>query len=350
MTSKERSLRILNHQSVDHLPLYDNVVNDAVIEYYSGETLTVENGQRVVPLALDNLLDATRWIVFYPQKEEIRTLPDGSFYQQKRWTSWHTQKEPMTVESAYRLLHSWLEEEANRDIEKSVQEFDAYVGELGNVRDTFKNTFLFGNSMFKTGIMTYAYFGLEVFAYLMADHPDLIDDYIRIGNAGRLEVIRKSRRAGEFPAIFMCDDFASKNGPLFSPSYLRKNFFPYLEQMVDAYHQHGVKFMFHSDGNLMPVLDDLVATGIDGLNPLETIAGMDIKEVRRRHPDLILIGGVDCSQLLAFGTPADVRRVTRQVMQDGAPWLFPGSSGEMHNNIPLDNVKAMVEAVHGFTP
>lgn len=52
MTAKERSRRILNHQSVDRLPLFDSVVNDAVIEHYSGEPLTVENGRRVVVKAM----------------------------------------------------------------------------------------------------------------------------------------------------------------------------------------------------------------------------------------------------------------------------------------------------------
>jgi uroporphyrinogen-III decarboxylase len=65
---------------------------------------------------------------------------------------------------------------------------------------------------------------------------------------------------------------------------------------------------------------------------------------------LILLGGVDCSQLLAFGTPAEVHAATLQAMRDAGPWYFPGSSSEIHNNIPVDNVKAMAEAVHSFTP
>jgi uroporphyrinogen-III decarboxylase len=254
----------------------------------------------------------------------------------------------MTVDEAAKQLRQWTDEEAGKDVEKVAKEMDDFIGELVRLRDSFQNTFLFGNYWFKTGIGLYAAFGLEIFSYLVADYPELLDDYLRIGNEVRLKIIRKSKRAGEFPAIFMCDDIASKNGPLFAPSFLRRHFYPYLEQMVDAYHQHGVKFMFHSDGNIMPVLDDLVAAGIDGLNPLETIAGVDIKEIRRRHPELVLIGGVDCSQLLPFGTPSEVKKATRQVMEAGAPWFFPGSSSEIHDNIPLDNVKAMVEAVHSF--
>ena len=351
MTSKERTLAILNHQPVDRLPFCDCVVNDAVFEHYAGEKLTVENGRRVVLKAMDNFLDATRWIIMFPQKEETLNLPDGTIIEQRRWTAWHKKKCELTEDDAVQMLRAETEEEANRDVAKAAQEFDAWIGgNLTQLRHDLKNTFLFGNYWFKTGVMFYAGIGLELFSYVVADHPEVLDDYLAIGNRTRLEVIRRSKRAGDFPAIFMCEDIASKNGPLFSPEFLRQRFYPYLEQMVDAYHRHGIKFIFHSDGNLMPVLDDLVATGIDGLNPLETIAGVDLKEIRKRYPELVLFGGIDCSQLLPFGTPDDVRQVTRQAKEDAGPLYFPGSTSEIHNNIPLDNVKAMIETVHAFQP
>ncbi|NQU11279.1 hypothetical protein HQ590_10840 [bacterium] len=350
MTSKERTLAILNHQPVDRLPFCDCVVNDAVFEHYSGETLTVENGRRVVLKAMDNFLDATRWIIMFPQKEETIAGPDGTTIEQRRWTAWHQRKFELTEDDAVQMLRRATEEEAARDVAQAAAEFDAWIGgSLTQLRNELQNTFLFGNYWFKTGVMFYATVGLELFSYVMADHPEVLDDYLRIGNRGRLEVIKRSQRAGDFPAIFMCEDIASKNGPLFSPEFLRQYFYPHLEAMVDAYHQHGIKFIFHSDGNIMPILDDLVATGIDGLNPLETIAGVDLKQVRKRHPELILLGGIDCSQLLPFGTTNDVRRVTRQAMQDAGPWYFPGSTSEIHNNIPLDNVKAMIDEVHAWT-
>jgi hypothetical protein len=350
MTSKERSLRILGRRSVDRLPLCDLVANDAVIEHYAGEKLTVENGRRVVVKALDRFLDATRWIVNFPQEEGRSVQPDGSVIERRRWTTWHSWHEGVTVEGAARLMRAWTEEEAARDADKAAAEFDAWIGKLVELRDSFQRTFLFGNYWFKTGLMAYAQLGLETFCYLAADYPGVLDDYLRIGNEARLKVIAKSRRAGDFPAIFMCEDIASKNGPLFSPAFLRKRFYPYLEAMVDAYHRHGVKFIYHSDGNLMPLLDDLAATGIDGLNPLETIAGMDLKELRRRCPDLILLGGLDCSQLLPFGTPQEVRKATLKAMEDAGPWYFPGSSSEIHDEVPLRNVQAMADAVHSFVP
>jgi len=346
MNSRERSLNILNHQPVDRLPTYDHIMNDAVIEHYAGEALTVENGERVVPKALDNALDATRWIVMYPREEEILAQPDGGTIEQQRWTAWHRKKFDVGLDDAIQFLRDDTEANANRDIDAGVAELDSMVGDLLTLRDRMPNLFLFGNYGIKAGIMLYASIGFENFSYILVDHPDLLEAWLDRLLEGHLAIIERATRLAEFPAIFDCEDIASKNGPLFSPDALRRFFFPALERLVDAYHRKGMKFIFHSDGNLMPVLDDLVATGIDGLNPLEVIAGMDLRETRRRFPELVMTGGIDCSQLLPFASPAQVREATVKAIHDAGPWYFPGSSSEVHSAIPLDNFKAMVDAVH----
>jgi uroporphyrinogen decarboxylase len=106
--------------------------------------------------------------------------------------------------------------------------------------------------------------------------------------------------------------------------------------------------MFHSDGDLMSVLDDLVAVGVDILNPIETTAGMDVPEIRRRHPRLVLAGGIDVSQLLPFGTPQDVSRETRKLIEVAGPGIMVGSSTELHNDVPLGNFRAMAETVWDY--
>ena len=49
--------------------------------------------------------------------------------------------------------------------------------------------------------------------------------------------------------------------------------------------------VFHSDGYVMEIMPDLVAAGIDGFNPIEKAAGMDVYALRRQFPELILVGG-----------------------------------------------------------
>jgi len=101
----------------------------------------------------------------------------------------------------------------------------------------------------------------------------------------------------------------------------------------------------------MEALPDLLATGIDGLNPLETVAGMDVGEVYRLYGDkLFLTGGIDMSQLLSNGTPAQVRAVCRKAIADAPTGYFMGSTTEIDNSARLENVLAIVEVSWGHHP
>jgi len=95
------------------------------------------------------------------------------------------------------------------------------------------------------------------------------------------------------------------------------------------------------------VLDDLVAAGIDGLNPIETVAGMRIKAVRERCPTLFLAGGIDMSQLLSRGTPDEVREECRTAIRDAGAGYFMGSTTEADNSCKLENLLAMYEVAMG---
>jgi uroporphyrinogen decarboxylase len=153
------------------------------------------------------------------------------------------------------------------------------------------------------------------------------------------------------PIALTYDDIAYKNAPLFSPQWLRTHWVPGLKRLVDAWHDRDTFCLFHSDGNLWPVLDDLVGAGIDGLNPLEVLAGMTVKEVRQRYPSLFLTGGIDVSQLLPLGDPEEVRTVCRQTIQDAeGRGYFLGSSTELHWGVKLENAIAMFETAWEGTP
>jgi hypothetical protein len=94
----------------------------------------------------------------------------------------------------------------------------------------------------------------------------------------------------------------------------------------------------------MDALDDLVAAGIDGLNPIETVAGMSLKELREKvGPRLFLAGGIDMSQLLSNGSPEEVRQVCQQAVRDAYPGYLMGSTTEADNSCKLENLLVMRE-------
>jgi uroporphyrinogen-III decarboxylase len=102
--------------------------------------------------------------------------------------------------------------------------------------------------------------------------------------------------------IFIYDDMGHNLGPMFSPGSFEKVFLPAYRRMIEAYKAAGARYVFlHSDGDIRPVLDMLVDAGIDGLNPLERRANMDVVAIRRRYPRLVLIGGMDNTDTLING-------------------------------------------------
>ena len=100
----------------------------------------------------------------------------------------------------------------------------------------------------------------------------------------------------------------------------------------------------------MDVMDDLVEAGIDGLNPIETVAGMSLRTVREKvGHKLFFAGGIDMSQLLSNGTVDEVRQVCRQAIRDAYPGYLMGSTTEADNSCKLENLVAMYEVtMEGF--
>ena len=159
--------------------------------------------------------------------------------------------------------------------------------------------------------------------------------------------IRRAHCIGDparIPIALTYDDIAYKNTTMLSPRWLRRYWVPRLARLVAAWHEQGCKCLFHSDGNLYPVLDDLVDAGIDGLNPIDVAAGMTVRDVRRRHPHLFLTGGVDVSELLARGTPDQVYAACKENIDatDGIGY-FLGSDTELDWVMPVENIIAMID-------
>ena len=122
----------------------------------------------------------------------------------------------------------------------------------------------------------------------------------------------------EKTGIWIYDDMGSNNGPMFSPQSFEKIFLEAYRRMIRAYKHAGARYVFlHSDGNILPVLDMLVEAGVDGLNPLERRAGMDILKIRHNYPQLILVGGMDNTGALLHGPVSRIEAEAREIIDAG---------------------------------
>jgi uroporphyrinogen decarboxylase len=155
-------------------------------------------------------------------------------------------------------------------------------------------------------------------------------------------------------ALWLADDLAYTSGTLISPDLLRKHLFPWYRKIAEIAQGANLPLLFHSDGNLLSIMDDLVDIGIDGLQPIEPKA-MDINRLKKMYAGrLCLIGNIDLGYTLTLGTPDEVRSEVRDRIRSIGPGggYCVGSSNTVTNYVPLENFKAMVEAtfVYGHYP
>jgi uroporphyrinogen decarboxylase len=192
--------------------------------------------------------------------------------------------------------------------------------------------------------------GIDNLLLNMLAEPDFACALMDMVLEVNLAVVRRAVRAGA-EVVVLGDDYASNHGPMMSPALFDAMILPRLKKMVDTIHEEGALAVKHSDGNLYPILDSIVASGADGLNPIEPIAGMDLKTTKARVGNrMALIGNIDCAHLLPFGTTEDVRQAVRQAIADAAPGggFLISSSNSIHSSCKPENLVAMVQAAHEF--
>lgn len=150
--------------------------------------------------------------------------------------------------------------------------------------------------------------------------------------------------------LIVADDYADSHGPLISPQLFRKFALPHLKKMVDIGKKHGIPVLLHSDGNLYPILDDIVNTGIKGLHPIEPGA-MDLADVKERYGNRIcLFGNVDCRYVLPYGNEESVRKDVRRCIDaagKGGGFILT-SSNTLHANVKIDNIYVMVDEARKY--
>jgi hypothetical protein len=356
MTKRERVERAMALQETDRVPLYDILLCDRAIEHFAGESLppladtpeTQATADRITGQAIAAMLDATRGSGFGPMVD--RDFADGAGFEYhvdaREKTSWIVKRPFDDVAGAAEYLKQSITQldEQTRQVEAAPEQtreshdrgFAAIQARLG---DTVHLLSQMGVGLDDIRVRV----GFELFVYLEADEPGLISEALEAHTRLNLATCHAIADRSLSPAVLTYGDIAYKHKLLHSPAWLRREFFPRLKRLNDAWHEHGLYCLFHSDGYLMDVMDDLVEAGIDGLNPIEIVAGMDLKEVRQKYPKLFLAGGIDMSQLLSNGTPEEVREVCRQAIRDVGPGYLMGSTTESDNSCRAENLIAMYE-------
>ena len=140
-------------------------------------------------------------------------------------------------------------------------------------------------------------------------------------------------------------DFASNKGPFISPRMFREFCLPAIKERVRNVKGFGMKVMKHACGNNTQLMDIFVEAGYDAYQSIQETAGMDLKWLKDKYGDkLVLWGGVNVENLVS-GTPEDVKRDVKKAMEilkpDGG-YIF-GTSHTIAVGTKYDNFMAMVD-------
>ena len=147
--------------------------------------------------------------------------------------------------------------------------------------------------------------GMLDFAYRIADDPESVHEQAEQMVRHAMEHDLRLLDAG-LDGFILCSDYCFNKGPFLSPKMFAEFVTPYLARLIETIRDHGGYAIKHTDGNIMPILDQLVSTRPHALHSIDPMAGVDIKEVKRLVGDKVaLCGNVHCAAMQT-GTDEEV--------------------------------------------
>ncbi|MCM8786012.1 MAG: uroporphyrinogen decarboxylase family protein [Candidatus Omnitrophica bacterium] len=158
----------------------------------------------------------------------------------------------------------------------------------------------------------------------------------------RAEILKKKTYLDGFA---LCSDYCFNSGPFLSPSMFGEFVTPYLSKLIKGYRDMGFYTIKHTDGNIMPIIDQLVQANPHALHSLDPQAGVDIKIVKELYGDKVcLIGNVNCG-LLQTGTNEEVINSCLYALKNGMPnygYIF-STSNCIYTGMPLERYELMLK-------
>jgi hypothetical protein len=347
MTKRERVEAALRHAPLDRAPVLEQLsYNPRVIADWTGRRVTgfdytLDDICAVIRQTCDLAMPPVA-----PRGAARETTDDGFVIQHDNWTSWHVSRPFTDADGA----GAWLRARCTALRESSFDPLRVnteYTGAMRALQAKIGETVILNYS--GTGFCgVFDAMGLELFTYFMEDAPEVMADFMTLSTAREVARVHAVADPALSPVILLPEDFATKQGPLFSPAFLAMYHYPFVRRLTEAWHEHGITVIYHSDGNYRKAIPDLIACDVDGFYCLEPNCGMDIVDLKRTWPEMVWAGGVDGVDLLERGTPAEVAaevaRHIRETQTLATGGIFVASSSEINPPIPPENFRAMVTA------
>ena len=153
--------------------------------------------------------------------------------------------------------------------------------------------------------------------------------------------------------VFVSDDIGGQDNLLISPDSWHTFLKPRMERWCSLIHFYGLKVFYHTDGAAEGLVEPLIGTGIDVLNPIQhACPGMETKRLKKKYGSRIIFhGGIDNQTVLPFGTTEEVRKETLNCLENlgaGREGYICSSCHNVQAGTPIENILAMIETVHNW--
>ncbi len=204
-------------------------------------------------------------------------------------------------------------------------------------------------------IAWYEPLGFENFFLIVRVYPDRAQKLLEIGGAqGRCQarLIARAVEEGIYPhATLLGEDICSQRGPMISVDFMEEHYAPQLRYALEPLLKVGCRPVWHSDGDVRPMMDFLVDSGIQGFQGFQPECGMVIDEIVQRRTregePLIIFGPLAVTTELPVCSPDEIEAKVRHAIDvcRGNAALVLFASNTICPDVPLENIKAMYRAV-----
>ncbi len=335
MTSEQRVLGALRREPIDRVPTFEWLTSKNVIEALCpGKSYD----DFVEEMDIDGVV--------------------AELHYEKEWI------DDVTYKDEWGMIKQTSEEEHSMPIDgpiRTMKDIESYIPPDPKKSDRFKDleyklarhngsraVILHLNDVFSipSRLMPFDEFMMQ-----LALEPELIKAIVEMSVDVNIELAKEAVKRG-CKIVFTGDDYAYNSGPMMSPNSFSDVFYPGLKRVMKGYRDLGLLVIKHTDGNILPLLDMIMDTDIDCIDPIDPLAGMDLAYMKKTYGDRFAIkGNVDCAHTLTFGSVEDVIAETKNCIDIAAPGsgFILSSSNSIHSKVKPENYKAMIDTVKEYS-
>lgn len=332
MTERDRILAAVAHEHVDPCPYYvelDEPARARLVQF-TGDSSVLE-GVRQSLCGLG------------PHYPNTNNRIDATHYQDDFGVIWHESVQGEIGMAREPLLQEPTCAGFNFPPTRVSGLFDDLPAQLERNADRY-TFWSIGFSLFERA---WSLRGMEPFLMDMAGEPDFAHELLDTICEFNLDLIEQAC-ACSFDCVRFGDDWGAQRGLIMGPDRWREFIKPRMAQMIAKCHRYGKSVFLHSDGDIRAIIPDLIAIGLDILNPVQPDV-MDVYALKREFgKDLTFLGGVSVQKLLPHGSPQQIRAEIRQLIRElgvGGGFVIAPTHA-LGPDIPPENLLAMIEAFH----